>query len=636
MYLEFDADDQDRFEELVGEVADRLLAAGSLSARPDTVHHHVHSILEGKRAVSDDMGYWTPDIVDEIFLHWYPAKVMADPGDYDEILEVGAAVLRLFGSQLLVAPDLAETLASALDRATPAFAAAMSDRDSWSFGKRLWSTAESEGVDFEDQASVEAFMTSFNSRSMAERDAVLGALPAAMPGNSGFGPLPAVRLESLAELARQAAAVPMVVRMQKLVEFVGDRLALTQTGRIKLADARRLIDILDTEDEMDQVIGDRTFNTKSSGELTDLDLTFEIAVASDVLMIEGKYAKPSFQITPETDTEILNHALMVATSLLKVGPAQHLNRQDHYGFDWFAQDLDESLMVMLIGLYRNGPAEIEFLLDGCWDQLMNTFDFDDVQASKLEFHERLVVSAYRYALKRLEQVGVVAVKDVVETESEYGSTDSSGGSVELTPFGLWMVNQIVSESGEAPVIGELRDASAGDMLKQAADMAESMARVEIAEWLAARKNGAAELVEAMAAVGSTERSLAYKILVAIGPAAEPDVSAMAGHPDLAPIVTLFRVDTQLASPEETDVGSDADRFVTLMAAAIEMWGPETAASGWVVPLTRTIGPIKMLDTVWRVRRPETEVVLTAIGEARIDKAVSKAARKALFKHRSPS
>ena len=42
----------------------------------------------------------------------------------------------------------------------------------------------------------------------------------------------------------------------------------------------------------------------------------------------------------------------------------------------------------------------------------------------------------------------------------------------------------------------------------------------------------------------------------------------------------------------------------------------------------------MLDEAWRVKRPETEQVLAAIGTEHPDKVIAKTARKALFKHRS--
>ncbi len=42
----------------------------------------------------------------------------------------------------------------------------------------------------------------------------------------------------------------------------------------------------------------------------------------------------------------------------------------------------------------------------------------------------------------------------------------------------------------------------------------------------------------------------------------------------------------------------------------------------------------MLNPTWRVKRPETEQVLAAIGSGHPGKAVARAARKALFKYRS--
>ena len=50
----------------------------------------------------------------------------------------------------------------------------MADVSRYSFGKRLWTTAQAEGVRLDDRASVEAFMADFNARPIAERDAILG------------------------------------------------------------------------------------------------------------------------------------------------------------------------------------------------------------------------------------------------------------------------------------------------------------------------------------------------------------------------------------------------------------------------------------------------------------------------------
>ncbi len=74
-----------------------------------------------------------------------------------------------------------------------------------------------------------------------------------------------------------------VEQVRALVGWVGAGRKLTQTGRVTLADARALVEILDTGDRMDPVIGDRTFKTKSSEELYHLTLLVEWAKAARLL-----------------------------------------------------------------------------------------------------------------------------------------------------------------------------------------------------------------------------------------------------------------------------------------------------------------------------------------------------------------
>jgi hypothetical protein len=66
-------------------------------------------------------------------------------------------------------------------------------------------------------------------------------------------------------LAAAAAEAEPLRRLRAFTRWVGAGRKLTQTGRITLADARELVVLLGTEDEMDPKIGDRVFRTKSSG-----------------------------------------------------------------------------------------------------------------------------------------------------------------------------------------------------------------------------------------------------------------------------------------------------------------------------------------------------------------------------------
>jgi hypothetical protein len=83
-----------------------------------------------------------------------------------------------------------------------------------------------------------------------------------------------------------------------------------------------------------------------------------------------------------------------------------------------------------------------------------------------------------------------------------------------------------------------------------------------------------------------------------------------------------------------DCTGDAERFVRLLGAVIELWGPDAALGAWAEPAAGADGLLSMVDQAWRVRLPETEQVLAAIGSGHPDKPTAKAARKALFKYRS--
>jgi hypothetical protein len=61
--------------------------------------------------------------------------------------------------------------------------------------------------------------------------------------------------------ALAGAATPLR-QVQMFTEWVGAGRKLTQTGRITLADARELVGLLGTADEIDPKIGDRVFRTR--------------------------------------------------------------------------------------------------------------------------------------------------------------------------------------------------------------------------------------------------------------------------------------------------------------------------------------------------------------------------------------
>jgi len=79
-----------------------------------------------------------------------------------------------------------------------------------------------------------------------------------------------VRSMSELALAADSAAARVLMQVVALTRWVGTGRKLTQTGRLTMVDARELVSLLETGDEIDPAIGDRVFRTRSSEDLRGL------------------------------------------------------------------------------------------------------------------------------------------------------------------------------------------------------------------------------------------------------------------------------------------------------------------------------------------------------------------------------
>jgi hypothetical protein len=632
--MQFSPDDEDAFyaarDELVSRF-ERTPGGGDLGWVAAQVLDFKWGYLDG------DLSQWRMREVEEILFGLYPAKVMLDVDDLDLVLEGFARFLAFLGDAGIMPEDAAARLATSVTRLASQFRDTALDERNWSTGKRLWSVAQYEGVDPTDPAEVQRFIEDFNRRPIAERDADLGGLPPDhLPalGPDLIGPLPPIVLPPTEELESAARQAFWFTRLQRLVRYVGEGRPLTERGNLTLADGKALVDLLETDDRFDEKIGGRVFKTQSSADLSGVDLTLQMAVESQLLTRSGR------KLLLGTNSESVDDPLAALYGawlvlLTTIGPTQHWYRRHRYNWDWYAEELDASLPMILLDLYRNGVLPIEEVTDDTWAHLETVFDLDDVPSDNLAFHRQSVESSLRRAFDLFAELGMVRVADVTETTTEYGGRELSGGTVELTPLGKWAVQRIASRVTSAPVVGELRSLSAAELLAVASDIPEVEARAEIDAWIDHRGEGAAqELVEALRTADETGRGLGFRALIRIGPDAGPAVNRFADDPELAPYVTVWRIDTLDGTGDDMDCTGDPERFLRLLGAVVELWGPAAAISGWAGPAAGADGLQSMLDESWRVKRPETEQVLAAIGSGHPDKLIAKAARKALFKHRT--
>lgn len=577
---------------------------------------------------------WAPADVTEVLLSVYPAKIMLEPEDLTEVPEAVAEFLRFLGRRF---PDLADNyavLADSVAGATTQFISVMTDEDNWGFGKRMWTTAKAEGVVLGDQASMDAWMEEFNQRPRAERDQVLGPSAYAPEAVGRRRPFLPVALPTDDELDQALTRAPFLYQLIGLVGYIGAGKALTQTGNLKLADGKDLVEALRTGDRVDEWIGGKQFKTRSSADLGGLDLVFQVALKAKLLKRPRKGNKvvpgPKARLAKQPSLDLANAAFRAF--IFDVGPSQHLNRIDPFGFGWFADGLDEQLPDMLLYLYAEQNDEVEALADRAWEVLNAQYDLSDLPEDKEDFHRRLVVRDLRCVVHQLAELGVVRVFDEEVTDGSLGRQQVSGGWVELDVLGWQLVHGLAAEVAEAPVIGGLRDVEAADLLRAAADLPDAEARAEIDHWLqVGGESAVGQLADAMIDAPSTERSLAYHGLWRSGTAA---LAAFTERPALSDVATIFAVDMQLVPVGDVSREDNPEGWVALLALVIDFWGPEAAATTWASSTTGTTPIRTMLDRAWRVEDENTETVLGAIGSFHPDTPVSKAARKALFKLRS--
>ena len=88
-------------------------------------------------------------------------------------------------------------------------------------------------------------------------------------------------------LEAAAGKAELTSQIRSLLAWVGPGRKLTQTGRIGLADARHLVELLGTSDTIDPEIGGRVFKTRSSEDLAHLNRIVEWAKAARLVRVSG-------------------------------------------------------------------------------------------------------------------------------------------------------------------------------------------------------------------------------------------------------------------------------------------------------------------------------------------------------------
>ncbi|GFH38818.1 plasmid pRiA4b ORF-3 family protein [Streptomyces pacificus] len=205
-------------------------------------------------------------------------------------------------------------------------------------------------------------------------------------------------------------------QVRALVGWVGTGRKLTQTGRVTLADARALVELLDTGDRMDPVIGDRTFKTKSSEELYRLTLLVEWAKAARLLRTVGGRLLPVKKNAGLVGRPgELRGALFAA--LPRIGPAVTI---PGWMESLLAREYDRGLRALSHRLYAAAaPVPLGDLYDAVWRAVSPLYVLDHLSPDRLGHLRTAVDQDVRRVLRALASLGTLHLtEDSAELTAE--------------------------------------------------------------------------------------------------------------------------------------------------------------------------------------------------------------------------
>lgn len=485
------------------------------------------------------LGLWDQPHIEEFLLDWVPWTVTVLP-DEEPVDAPGTlrCLLRYLDDVHLADPrgaSLPEVL-EAVDAAAPRYAGAMADRSLWGLAKFWITTAAEQGVDVHDEQALQDFVGRAQGGDVPYDPEVLQTIVERHRRSSGpvrSEPQLPVALPGDDVLREQAGRSPVLRQLRELAEWAGrDRRTLTGSGRLRLSDARELVERLNTGDDTDSV--------RSSADLPRLNLLVEWARTARLIRV----AKGRLYAVAKAEP-VLNDPLALwrrAFDAFRELPSPvRRGRGGRYGESVLFVEYDMCDVVLpdvLATLYSlpypmpwpglrdsvhlayrsSSPLEV-FATDSIGfeqadDDLRTVLGvLEDLGA--IECHQGMADPVFAdLAMSENDLEGWAGIPTEGDDDLETPSgilparklkSELSSGPVELirlTDLGTDSVRRrLLAEGRDAPLIGELAQASPAGLLGVLADHYDpESARAELAAWIAVHGDRSAALEQLVHAV----------------------------------------------------------------------------------------------------------------------------------------
>jgi hypothetical protein len=618
MRMRFDADEtafHERRDELTDQFA-RWLETHRVAGEPGAAA----LLMDWKFGYGDGaLATWTTADVKEFLFGWCPRKLSASPEECAEIPGSVAAFVEFLVHTGLLGPGSGRPsdIRRYCERSTNRFLRAMRKTANVGMATSMFSGAPLPT----GEAALEGIASMLKQLHETSPDAARELLAAADEEEEEeprtVGP---VRLPDAAERLAAIRAAEEMRMLRTLAEHCASPgRQLTESGNLRLAEARSLVEAIGTGDEHRRRL-------QSAQDLPGLNRLVTLGLAAGVvrrnrgrLVAVATFAKLDDAAAHE---KVFRAAVEVGLSapsgryMESLAPVQRV--------------VDSSVVVVLAELLDAGSVGVE--VDDLFDLMLHlvTEAFGGLDT----ITQRLIPRWVDTHLERLGQLGVVTLAD---SEEECPDCEVHHRIATLTAAGVPVAVELVREGG-IPVALRADPTSA-----DAAQIADLVGEIPPPEWHAdatawfTAQPDLATAADALVAEITAESREPVTVMLGleaasavVGELAVPAVRRQMGGPHDG-LVLHWLSDNSELDPESLEPARVLAGMIDVLGAALDLGGPDSV----IACLQDEDDSLpELMDTLWRMDHPRVAEVLEVIGRHHPDKAVAKAARKALMKHRN--
>jgi hypothetical protein len=215
------------------------------------------------------------------------------------------------------------------------------------------------------------------------------------------------------DLEAAAEKAELTGQIRSFMTWLGEGRKLTQTGRIGLADARHLVELLATGDTIDPEIGDRTFKTTSSEQLPYLTRVVAWMKAARLIRVTGGRLVPV-----KKNARVADRPLDLVLALLEAYPRlgkslfpRNAWRQSLVGDEFTF--IGPQILTRL--LTYQGPCPLGDLKWAASDTIAGMYMLHGLNELQMEMLQRTTETDVTIAIAALGVLGVVVVDEADDT-----------------------------------------------------------------------------------------------------------------------------------------------------------------------------------------------------------------------------